>query len=113
MITVDSILTELSESAKEGQIFSPHLYLEKAGLLNALIGEESDKYYLLRQEVSKLIAVNVENGDSVAKAKMKSEASDLYRLMKQQESKLEQVQEAIRIAKKFSTLKSEEMRNNL
>lgn len=110
MITIDSILEDLAKGAEDAQVFSPHQYVEASARLNALLGNEHDKYWLLRQEVAKQKAILMENGDSAAKAQTKMEATDLFVSMRRQEARIEIINEHIKIAKKMATLKSEELR---
>jgi hypothetical protein len=81
--TCDTILKWMQEQAESKAPINPMLYMEAAVKLNAMIGEEDDKYI------------------------------DLSSAAKRQEAKIKQITEAIRLAKKYAHLKSEEMRSGL
>lgn len=110
LITTDTILDFLQERVEQKQPIPPDVWLESAGKLNVLIGDEHDRYWALRQEVAKQQSTLVENRQTVARAKLAIEATDIYREMRQQESKISRIEEHIRIAKKFATLKSDEIK---
>lgn len=73
----------MKTQAEEKVPIDPMLYMEAAVKLNAMIGDEDDKFI------------------------------DLSSAAKRQEAKIKQITEGIRLAKKYAQLKSEEMRNGL
>ena len=109
-VTVDAILDWLKKTIIEKKPISPGLWVDSALKLNILRGEEEDKLAQLQQEIAREKALNIEGGDSVAKAKAKSEATDAYKEMNKQRAKLERITEAIRIAKIRARLGSEEIK---
>lgn len=111
-MTIDTILSWLRESVEQKRIIDAHTWVDAAQKLNILIGEEHDKLFILQQQIAqKKVALLSEPGSSVARVKLISEGWDEYRHMRSQEAKIGLIEEAIRIAKVQSRLKSEEMRN--
>lgn len=79
----DTILQWMKEQAESKAPIDPNLYMQAAVKLNAMIGDEDDKYI------------------------------DLSSAAKRQEMKVKQITEAIRLAKKYAQMKSDEMRSGL
>lgn len=79
----DTILEWMKEQAESKAPIDPLMYMQAAVKLNAMIGDEDDKYI------------------------------DLSSAAKRQEAKIKQITEAIRLAKKYAQLKNDEMRNGL
>lgn len=79
----DTILLWMKEQAESKAPIDPMLYMEAAVKMNAMIGEEDDKLI------------------------------DLSSATKRQEAKVKQIIEAIRLAKKYAQLKSDEMRSGI
>ena len=109
--TTDSLIEAFDKRVREKISTSPSEWVEAAGYLNALIGEEHDKLYDLEQNVAKLKAAYIIDGDSVAAASVKVEAEDLYREYRIQKAKISQIEEFIRISKIQAKLRDTEMRN--
>lgn len=79
----DIILKWMREQAESKAPINPLLYMEAAVKLNAMIGDEDDKFIELSSQA------------------------------KRQEARIKQITEAIRLAKKYAQLKSDEMRSGL
>lgn len=110
LITVDTIINAMKGWVETKHPISPDVFVDAAGKLAILLGDENDKLFFLQQDVAKCKVMFIEGGDSVAKAEVKTEASNLYREMCSQKAKVEQIQEFIRIAKIRARLVSEEYR---
>lgn len=110
-VTIDVILDWLKKSVEEKQVVDAHTWVSAGMKLNILISEEHDKLFNLQQAVAQLKMLRIESGDSVAKAKIAIEATNEYREMKKQEARIGMIEEAIRLAKVQSRLKSEEAKN--
>lgn len=110
LITTDTIINAMKGWVETKHPISPELYVDAAGKLAILLGDENDKLFFLQQDVAKCKVMFIEGGDSVARAEAKTEASNLYREMCVQKAKIEQIQEMIRIAKLRARLVNEEAR---
>ena len=110
LITTDTIINAMKGWVETKHPISPDVFVDAAGKLAILVGDENDKLFFLQQDVAKLKVMHIESGDSVAAAEVKTEASNLYRDMCVQKAKIEQIQEMIRIAKLRARLVTEEMR---
>lgn len=113
MRTIETIINDLSGLVKNKVAISTEHWLEAAQYLNVLIGNETDKMAELEMQVAQKRVEFIQEGDSVAKADAKIEATELYCDMRKQKAKIKQVEEFIRIAKKTAQIKSDEMRHNL
>lgn len=111
LVTTDLILSTLKQWVETKTVVDAHTWVEASLKLNILISDEHDKLFKLEQEVAQMKVHYIEDGKSVAYAKTKVEATDLYRLMRIQRAKIEQIEEAIKIAKVQARLKDTEMRN--
>lgn len=109
--TVDTIIESLSEGVSSGNSISPDLYVKAAEFLTILVGNETDKLYILEQQVAQAKLKALEESKSVSEAKLKVEATDLYREARIQKAKIDQVYEFIRIAKLTARLKNDERMN--
>jgi len=109
-ITIDLIIEQMKEWVEEKHPISPSLWLDSALKINVMIAEEDLKLVNLESEVSKLKwQYKLENETSVAESESYVRASDKYKEWKLQDAKLKQIQEYIRLAKKFASLKETEM----
>lgn len=111
LVTTDTILNWLKEQVEHKNIISPDLYLDACTKLNLLISDEHDKLFDLQQRVAELKVEFIKADLSVAEAKTRVDATDTFKEMRKQEAKIGQIEEAIRIAKIRSRLKSNEMGN--
>lgn len=108
LVTCDLILNWLKEQVEQKRIVSPSTYVDACTKLNLLSGDEHDKLFGMQQEISGMKVIWMKEGDSVAAAKAKVEATDNYRMMKSQEAKIKRIEEAVRIMKIRARLKEGE-----
>lgn len=108
--TVDSIMNWMSTEVEEKRIINPHLFVEAAKCMNALIGEEHEKLWDLKQQVAQARIEARQIVKTMAEANAIVESTDMYRLMKLQEAKIDQVNEMIRLAKLQARLSNDEMK---
>lgn len=104
---VDEILKELEEWSSSDMEVAPLKWLNAAARLTMLMGPDSDKLFLMQQELAKKKAELSESMPAV-KAQAKIEALDLYREARQLEAKIDRVHKICQIAKKQATLKDNE-----
>lgn len=109
-VTTETILSALKMWVEEKQPIGPDVWIDACSKLNILLGDEQALLYELQQDVAKLKVIHIEEGDSVAKAQVKIEASNLYRNMQIQKGKIERIIEQIKIAKIQSRMSSDERR---
>lgn len=110
LVTTDLILATLREWVEDKKPIPPHLWIDAAAKLNILKGDETAALFDMQQKVALRKVALIENGDSVSKAKAKTDASDEYKAFKIQEAKIEMIEEMIRISKIQARMNSEEMR---
>lgn len=108
-VTTNTILNWLKESVEQKRVVDAHTWVDACQKLNVLIGDEHDKLYEMQQKVAQLRIARIESGDSVAKAKVYIEATEEHKKARKQEARIEQIQEAIRIAKIQARLKDVEI----
>lgn len=111
--TCDSILAWLKEQQENRVPISPHLYLEAATSLNILSGDEVDKLIDMEQKIAELRASAMVTEKTAVAAKIFVEALPEFAQLRRQRHKIETIKEAVRLAKKTATLKSDEMRSGL
>lgn len=110
--TVDSILEWMYKQVSSKQIVSPYEYIQAAEMLNALIGDETDKLFLLEQKLAITRAEMLKDSNMpVSRVKVIVEASDTYREARMTKAKIDRVNEHIRIAKLQARMKNEEFIN--
>ena len=109
-ITIDNMLSELSNKVKEKHFMSAHQWVDTAQKLNVLIGEEHDKLFDLEMDVAQRKVEFLQQGETVASANLRIDATELNKLTKKQKAKIKQVEEMIRIAKTQARLKDNEYR---
>lgn len=112
MQTCDDILNWMKGQAESKTPIDPIRWLEAAEKLNAMIGDETDKLIDLDFELAQIKSFALIQNTGI-KAKAEVEANPLFRERQKQKAKIERIQEAIRLAKIHSRLKSEEMRAGL
>ncbi len=108
LVTTDLILATLKEWVEQKKIIDAHTWVRAAQSLNTLLSDEHDKLYDLQQKVALRKVALIENGDSVAMAKAKTDASDEYKHYKIQEARIGRIEEMIRLSKIQSKLKENE-----
>lgn len=89
----------------------PSWWIDAASKLMVLIGDEHDKLCDLEALIAKKKAEYIERGDTASKATILVEAMPEFRDMRRQKAYIEQIIEFVRLAKKRSTLSSEEYSN--
>ncbi len=110
--TVDTILTWMKLRISNKEVVTPQQYLTAAEMLLALVGDETDKLYLLEQKVAiQKASLLAGSSMSVANAKVIVEAADDYREARMLKAKVEQIYEIIRIAKLQARMKNDELRS--
>lgn len=110
--TVDSIMGYIHDQIQQKQIVGVEDYIKAAVMLNALIGDETDKLFLIEQKLATMRMELLKGSNiSVAHAKVIVEASDDYREARTLKAKIDRVNEHIRIAKIQAKLKNEEFIN--
>lgn len=107
-ITTDTILGTLKEWVENKTPIDPNTWLDAVVKLNVLKGDEMAKLYEYQQQKALYKTLLIENGDTVAKATAKTEASDVYKIYKIQEAKIDMIEEMIRIGKLQARMSNEE-----
>lgn len=110
IVTTDLILSTLKEWVERKVPIAPYLWVDAGLKLNMFKSDETAKLYDLQQKVALRKVALIENGDSVAMAKAKTDASDEYKAYKIQEAKIEMIEEMIKLAKVQARMGSEEMK---
>lgn len=111
LVSIDKIIEFLKESVEEKKVLPPSIWLDAAGKLNVLLGDEHDKLCELQQQVAEEKARFISE-HSVAKAEVLVEAMPIHTDMKKQKAKITRIEEFIRIAKIQARLKDNEMSIN-
>lgn len=112
LVSVDLIIDWLQKQVKERIPIPPHIWLDAVQKMNVLLGEEQAKLFDYQQEVAKLKNLLLDDPEtSVAKAKIRVEATEEYKKSKMQEAKISRVIEMIRIGKLQARMSNEEIKN--
>lgn len=111
LITTDLILETLKDWVEKKVPIDPYLWVDAGLKLNMFKSDETAKLYDLQQKVALRKVALIENGDSVAMAKAKTDASDEYKFYKNQEAKIEMIEEMIRLAKVQARMGNEELKS--
>ncbi len=100
-ITTDTILEWFRQAVEEKQPLNPEIWLNAAGKLAILLGDEEEKLYNLQQDVAekKLKIYKEMDKPTVNKAEMEIETTDDYKEYMKQKAKITQIEEFIRLAK--------------
>lgn len=109
----DSILAWLKDQQENKRPISPHLWMEAAQALNVLISDENDTLIDLESKYAQAWIEERKLHKTSADTRMNVEASPAFSDMKKQRAKIEQIKEAIRLAKLSARIKSDELRSNL
>ena len=99
IVTIERIMGYFQEAVEKKEPMSPSLWVDAAGKLTVLLGDENDKLFDMQQEVAQLKVTRIGLGDSVAKAEATIRATDSYKYFCKQKARIEQVLEFIRVAK--------------
>lgn len=111
--TCDSILAWLKNQQENKRPISPHLWMEAAQALNVLISDENDKLIDLESKLAEAWVSERKSHGSAVDTKRDVEALPLYKESRRQRAKIEQIKEAIRLAKLSARIKSDELRSGL
>jgi len=111
--TCDTILAWLKEQTEHKRPISPHTWMEAAQALNTLSSDENDKLIDIESALANMRTGYIESGKSAVAARMLVESSELYKSARKQRGKMEQIKEAVRLAKLSARIKSDEMRSGL
>ena len=111
--TCDSILDWLKNQTESRKPIDPHRWMEAAQALNVLISDENDKLIELEGVYANAWINERELHKTAADTRIHVEALGVFKEMKKQRAKIEQIKEAIRLAKLSARIKSDELRNNL
>lgn len=109
--TVDSILEVLQTWAREKRPIDAHQWLEGCAKLVVLLGDEQDKLFGTEQHLAQIKLEFIEEGDSVAKAKIKVEGLPLFVEARKLEAKIDRVTEIVRISKLQARMSKDNMGN--
>ena len=109
----DSIIEWLKTQQENRVPISPHIYLEAATALNILSSEENDNLIDLESQLAQFRSDEIGAGKTGIAAKIVVEASPIFKEARKQRAKMEQIKEAIRLAKLSARIKSDELRSNL
>ena len=112
MNTTDSILKALEEMAEEKGAINPSQWLTACSKLVALLGNEQSKLFELESAIAKIKSMNMEGGDTAARAKVKAEASPEYLEARKLKAKIERCYEIIRLGKIQARMSMEEFKSN-
>ncbi len=108
-ITVDTIIKNMEDMIENKIPVSPNWWIEQAQKLAVLMGDETDLLHKMQKQVAQHKVMVIEEGKSVAEAKLRAEASEVYEQMLNQKAKCERITEIIRIAKLQARMKNEEL----
>lgn len=111
--TIDTIMGHFEKCAREKIPLAPASYLEAAAKVNALKGSEYDLLYEMEQECAKAESTYLEADMTSSAAKTRVKSLPIWLQWKKQVSRVKQIEDFILLAKKFASLKMDEMRNNL
>jgi len=111
-VTTQTILDWIVEQVESKVPIAPSLWIDASMKLTALVGNENDKLIELQQIVAELRKMRIENGDSVAKAKVYVEATKEYGDMCRQKARIEQIYEMIRLSKVRARMEDDNFKSN-
>ena len=112
LVSVNSIMAYLQEQVENKMPLSPSIWVDAAGKIAVLLGDENDKLFELQQKVAQIRVEYIHKGAgmSVTEAKARTEATEEYKEFHKQKARVEQIAEFIRIAKLRSRISMEEYR---
>lgn len=111
--TFDSIMEAFSRLAMDKNPISPNIWLAGAVKLNVLLEGEIETLINLEHKLAKMRKEFLELGNTATFSKMMIEASDEYKEMQLQKARINNAKEQILLAKKYATITSELMRQNM
>lgn len=104
----DDVIKNIEDMVEKKIPLSPSWWIEQAQKLVVLSGDETDKLYLLQGKIASAKVGFIDDGKSVAEAKLRTEQTKEYAEMQSQKSKVERITEIIRIAKIQSRMREGE-----
>lgn len=112
-VTTDLILDTLKTWVEERQPISPERWLDSAGKLNVLVGEDMAQLALKEFELAKieLEMTTKEPKLSVAMIKLHSRANPLSLEIALLRGKIKRIEESIKISKKQATMSNDEYKH--
>jgi hypothetical protein len=108
-VTTDTILDYLKDCVEHKVPVDAHVWLDAAQKLTMLLEDEHDKLFQFEQSVATMKATLLTQGDSVAAAKVKIEASDEYLDARRQKARIDRIIAMTRIAKIQARMKNDHM----
>lgn len=111
-VTVDTILDNLQAWVENRQPVAAAEWLDAAQKLIVLVGDVQEDLFMLEQQLANERLRHIENGDSVAKAKAKIEATAFYSDSRRLIAKIDRVKELIRISKLQARMSDDNLTNN-
>jgi len=113
-VTVDSIIKDMQVWVENDLVIHPSVWLDQCIKLNVLIGSEQTKLITLESNVAmERYTLLKDQNCPVSRAKAIIEAQPIYAEYRTQKAKIDQINEFIKIAKKYASLKDDELRNQL
>lgn len=109
--TIDSILNAFRVMSEEKQPIDVHMWLEGCAKLTVLVSGVQEELFILQQKISQKKLEFIESGDSVAKAKVRIEASDEHLQARKVEAKIDQITELVRISKMQARMSDDNLKN--
>lgn len=110
IITTETIINYLEEKIKHREPVAPSTFVDAAQKLNVLLSDEHAELYRLQQILNEKKAELIGQGESVAKAKTLTEATEDFHAYCLQKAYIERIEEFIRIAKLQARMKIEELK---
>lgn len=110
-VTVDVILSTLQFWVEDKTPIGAATWLDAAAKLTILVGDVQEELYLLEQKIAQKKLEFIEAGDSVAKAKAKTEALDEFVESKRLSAKIDRVTEIVRISKIQARMSDDNLTN--
>ena len=112
-VTSDLIIQTLKGWVETKTPIAPQTYLDAALKLNILIQGEMDKITELEQKCAEIEIRTIEQGKSSVEAKTRLKTHTEWMDYKKQEGKVKQIQEYIRIAKKYANIINDQLNSGL
>lgn len=111
--TTDSIMAYFTKSVEDKQPIGAHEWLDGAMYLSILVQGEQEKYNEQQQQVAILRKTLLEDGKTVAFAKVMVEATEEYKQMLNQKVKIDRINQFIMLSKINSRLSSDIQKGQL
>ncbi len=112
LVTISAIIEWMTKQVEERQPIDPNTWMDASLKMNVLLQSEQERLFTLEQEVAILKKTLLEDGKSVAYARVMIEATDEYKNCKIQKAKIERCVEFIRLSKLHSRM-SNDIKNTM